>query len=57
MLSPSGVTQGSIQAQCEESARVAIKVLESFAGGFEFIGGLRDQINKAARATFCSRPS
>lgn len=57
MMSPSGVMQGSIQAQCEESARVAIKVLESFAGGFEFIGGLRDQINKAARATFCSRPT
>jgi hypothetical protein len=57
MLSPSGVMQGWVQGQCEESARVAIKVLESFAGGFEFISGLRDQIKKAAHATFCSRPS
>ena len=57
MMSPSGVMQGSIQAQCEESAGTAIKVLDSFAGGFEFIGGLRDQIKKAAHATFCSRPS
>ena len=57
MMSPFGVMQSSIQAQCEESARVATKVLDSFAGGFEFIGGLRDQIKKAAHATFCSRPT
>jgi len=57
MLSPSGVMQGSIQSQCEESAGTAVKVLDSFAGGFEFIGGLRDQIKKAAHATFCSRPT
>jgi hypothetical protein len=57
MLSPSGVMQSSVQAQCEESAGTAIKVLESFAEDFEFISGLRDQIKKAAHATFCSRPS
>jgi hypothetical protein len=56
-MSPFGTMQGSVQAQCEESTGTAIQVLESFAGGFEFIGGLRDQIKKAAHATFCSRPS
>lgn len=56
-MSPFGTMQGSVQAQCEESTGTAIQVLESFAEGFEFIGGLRDQIKKAAHATFCSRPS